>query len=241
MTASCRRRSKPSSHAKAAKVPIIVAINKMDKPGANPTRVRTDLLQPRTRHRDMGGDVLSVEVSAKKINLDKLEEAILLQAELLDLKANPEPSGHGRGRRSQDRAGRGSVATCWCSAARSRWATSSSPAPNGAASARSDDRGKQVDSAGPGAGRSAGSPGHAARPATTSSSSIPKPAPAKSPSSASRKPARAGARRRPLDAGTDVLAASGRRSQGAARGHQGRRAGFGRGHLGRCASSAPTR
>ena len=85
-------------HAKAAKVPIIVAINKIDKPGANPQKVRQELLNHELVTEDLGGDVLAVEVSAKKrINLDKLEEAILLQAEILDLKANPDRLGQGCG------------------------------------------------------------------------------------------------------------------------------------------------
>ena len=78
------------AHAKAAGVPIIVAINKIDKPDANPLRVRTQLLEHELVVESMGGDVQEVEVSAlKKMNLDKLEEAILLQAEVMDLKANP--------------------------------------------------------------------------------------------------------------------------------------------------------
>lgn len=76
------------SHAKAAKVPIIVAVNKIDKPGSDPNRVKNELLSHEIVAEDLGGDVMFVEVSAKqKLNLDKLEEAILLQAEVLDLKA----------------------------------------------------------------------------------------------------------------------------------------------------------
>ena len=79
-------------HAKAAKVPIIVAINKIDKPDAKPERVRTELLQHEIQVELLGGDVLEVEVSAKeKLNLDKLLDVIALQSEVLDLKANPEP------------------------------------------------------------------------------------------------------------------------------------------------------
>ncbi len=82
-------------HAKAAGVPMIVAINKIDKPDSKPERVRTELLQHEVQVESLGGDVLDVEVSAtKKINLDKLLETIGLQAELLDLKANPSrPAG----------------------------------------------------------------------------------------------------------------------------------------------------
>jgi translation initiation factor IF-2 len=76
------------SHAKAAKVPMIIAINKMDKVGANPQQVLRELLQYDCVTESMGGDIMSIEVSAlKKQNLDKLEEAVLLQAEILDLKA----------------------------------------------------------------------------------------------------------------------------------------------------------
>ena len=77
------------NHAKAAEVPIIVAINKIDKPGADPQRVRQELLQHGLVPEDLGGDILVVEVSAKqKLNLDTLEETILLQAEMLNLRAN---------------------------------------------------------------------------------------------------------------------------------------------------------
>ena len=100
------------SHAKAAKVPIVVAINKMDKPEANPDRVRSELLQHEVILEEYGGDVMSVEVSAKKgLNLDKLEEAILLQAEVLDLKANPNRSAQGVVVEAKIEKGRGSVAT----------------------------------------------------------------------------------------------------------------------------------
>ena len=74
-------------HAKAAKVPIIVAINKIDKPDAKPERVRTELLQHEIQVESLGGDVLEVEVSAKeKLNLDKLLDVIALQSEVLDLR-----------------------------------------------------------------------------------------------------------------------------------------------------------
>jgi translation initiation factor IF-2 len=100
------------NHAKAAKVPIIVAINKIDKPGCQPDRVRNELLSHEIVLEAMGGDTLSVEVSAtKKINLDKLEEAILLQAEVLDLKANPNRSASGAIVEAKLDKGRGPVAT----------------------------------------------------------------------------------------------------------------------------------
>ena len=99
-------------HAKAAGVPIIVAINKMDKEGADAGRVRTDLLQHDLVVEEMSGDVLAIEVSAKEnTNLDKLEEAILLQAELLDLKANPDRMAEGVVIESKMEPGRGSVST----------------------------------------------------------------------------------------------------------------------------------
>jgi translation initiation factor IF-2 len=100
------------SHAKAAGVPIIVAINKIDKQGAKPERVRNELLQHEIQVETLGGDVLEVEVSAtKKINLDKLLEAIQLQAELLDLTANPERAAEGIVIEAKLDKGRGPVAT----------------------------------------------------------------------------------------------------------------------------------
>ena len=79
------------NHAKAAQVPMIVAINKIDKPEANPTKVRTDLLQHEVVVEEMSGDVQDVEVSAiSGKGLDELLEAIALQAEILELKANPD-------------------------------------------------------------------------------------------------------------------------------------------------------
>ena len=99
-------------HAKAAKVPIIVAINKIDKPDAKPERVRTELLQHEVQVESLGGDVLDVEVSAKKkTNLDKLLEMIGLQAEMLDLKANPDRPAEGTVIEAKLDRGRGPVAT----------------------------------------------------------------------------------------------------------------------------------
>ncbi|HPE30482.1 MAG TPA: translation initiation factor IF-2, partial [Parvularculaceae bacterium] len=139
------------SHAKAAGVPIIVAINKVDKPDANPTKVRTDLLQYEIQVESMGGEVQDVEVSAlKKINLDGLLEAILLQAELLDLKANPNRAAEGSVVEAQLDKGRGPVATFLVQRGTlkrgdvvvvgSEW---------GKVRALMDDRGQQVASAGP--------------------------------------------------------------------------------------------
>ena len=100
------------SHAKAAEVPIIVAINKIDKPDAKPDRVRGELVQHGVQVETLGGDVLEVEISAlKKTNLDKLLELIALQAELLDLKANPERAAEGTVIESRLDRGRGPVAT----------------------------------------------------------------------------------------------------------------------------------
>jgi len=99
-------------HAKAAKVPIIVAINKIDKPDAKPERVRTDLLQHEIQVESMGGEVVDVEVSAiKKQNIDRLLEMIGLQAEILDLKANPERAAEGTVIEAKLDRGRGPVAT----------------------------------------------------------------------------------------------------------------------------------
>jgi translation initiation factor IF-2 len=99
-------------HAKAAKVPIIVAINKIDKPDAKPDRVRTDLLQHEIQVESMGGEVVDVEVSAiKKTNIDKLLEMIGLQAEILDLKANSKRAAEGTVIEAKLDRGRGPVAT----------------------------------------------------------------------------------------------------------------------------------
>ncbi|NCO20716.1 MAG: translation initiation factor IF-2 [Rhodobacterales bacterium] len=99
-------------HAKAAKVPMIVAINKIDRPAANPTKVRTDLLNHEVVVEAMSGDVLDVEVSAiTGQGLDNLLEAISLQAELLDLKANPKRAAMGAVIEAQLDVGRGPVAT----------------------------------------------------------------------------------------------------------------------------------
>ncbi len=99
-------------HAKAAEVPIIVAINKCDKPAADPNKVRQELLQHEIFVEEMGGDVLDVEVSAKTGDgLDKLQEAILLQAELLELNANPNRSAHGTVVEAKLETGRGMVGT----------------------------------------------------------------------------------------------------------------------------------
>src|SRR5262244_2476641 len=100
------------NHAKAAKVPMIVAINKIDRPDAKPERVRTELLQHEIQVETLGGEVLDVEVSAtKKINIDKLLETIGLQSEILDLKANPNRPAEGTVIEAKLDRGRGPVAT----------------------------------------------------------------------------------------------------------------------------------
>ena len=138
-------------HAQAAEAPIIIAINKMDKPEANPDRVRNELLQHNIVVEEVGGDVLAVPVSAlKKEGLDKLEEAILLQAELLELKANPDRPAEGAVIEAKLESGRGAVATVLVQrgtikigdivVAGGEW---------GRVRALIDDRGKNVKSAGP--------------------------------------------------------------------------------------------
>ena len=100
------------NHIRAAKVPFIVAINKIDLPEANPMRVKTDLLQQEVQVEEMGGDVQCVEISAtKKIGLDKLEEAILLQAEMMELKADAEMPAVAYVVEAKQEKGLGAVAT----------------------------------------------------------------------------------------------------------------------------------
>ncbi len=100
------------NHAKAANVPMIIAINKIDKPAADPTKVRTDLLQHSVIVEAMSGDVQDVEVSAiTGQGLDQLLEAIALQAEILELKANPNRAAQGAVIEAQLDVGRGPVAT----------------------------------------------------------------------------------------------------------------------------------
>ncbi|MGH7084147.1 MAG: translation initiation factor IF-2 [Acetobacteraceae bacterium] len=99
-------------HARAANAPMIIAINKMDKPGANPVRVRNELLQHEVVVEDMGGETQDVEVSAvKRTGLDRLLEAILDQAEILELKVNPDRPAEGTVIESRLDRGRGPVAT----------------------------------------------------------------------------------------------------------------------------------
>jgi translation initiation factor IF-2 len=100
------------NHAKAANVPIIIAINKVDLHDADPQKVKTDLLQYEIVVEDLSGDVQCIEISAKeKTNLDALKDAIMLQAEILELKANPDRNAQGFVVESKLEKGRGSVAT----------------------------------------------------------------------------------------------------------------------------------
>ncbi len=100
------------NHIRAANVPFIVAINKIDLPEANALRVKTDLLQQEVQVEEMGGDVQCVEISAtKRIGLDKLEEAILLQAEMMELKADPDMSAVAYVVEAKQEKGLGAVAT----------------------------------------------------------------------------------------------------------------------------------
>jgi translation initiation factor IF-2 len=140
-------------HAKAANAPIIVAINKIDKPDANPDRVRQELLSHDIVVEAMGGETQDVEVSAKqKTGLDKLVEAILLQAEILDLKSNPNRTAEGTVIESRLDRGRGPVGTMLVQrgtlrqgdiiVAGSEW---------GRVRAMLDDKGRQMSEAGPSA------------------------------------------------------------------------------------------
>ena len=138
-------------HARAAKAPIIVAINKIDKADAKPERVRTELLQYEVQVESLGGDTLEVEVSAtKQTNLDKLLEAIALQAEVLDLRANADRPAEGAVIEARLDRGRGPVATVLVQrgslkvgdiiVAGAQW---------GRVRALLDDKGENVTSAGP--------------------------------------------------------------------------------------------
>ena len=139
------------NHAKAAEVPIIVAINKIDKEGADPSKAKNQLLEHSLVPEDMGGDVICVEVSAlKRIGLETLEETILLQAEMLELKAVPDAPARGAVVEAKLEVGRGSVATVLVQSgtlkvgdifvAGQEW---------GRVRALLDDRGRQITEAGP--------------------------------------------------------------------------------------------
>ena len=138
-------------HAKAANAPIIVAINKMDKSDANPNRVRQELLSYEIVVEEMGGDTQDVEISAtKRTGLDKLQEAILLQAEILDLRANPDRSAEGSVIESRLDRGRGPVATMLVQKGTLRQGDIVvAGAEWGRVRALLDDKGKQIKTAGP--------------------------------------------------------------------------------------------
>jgi translation initiation factor IF-2 len=139
------------NHTKAAGVPMIVAINKIDKDGARPQRVREELLQHEIVVEDLGGDVQDVEVSAlKKTNLDKLLDAIAVQAELLELKANPDRAAEGAVVEAKLDKGRGPLATVLVQRGTLKvgdiFVVGAVP---GKVRAMIDDKGKQVKEAGP--------------------------------------------------------------------------------------------
>jgi translation initiation factor IF-2 len=139
------------NHTKAAGVPMIVAINKIDKPEAKPQKVREELLQHEIVVEDMGGDVQDVEVSAtKKTNLDKLLEAIQLQAEILELKANPDRAAEGTVIEAKLDKGRGPLATVLVERGTLRVGdVFVAGASSGKVRALVDDHGRQVKEAGP--------------------------------------------------------------------------------------------
>src|ERR1051325_10555999 len=139
------------NHTKAAGVPMIVAINKIDKPGANPQKVREELLQHEVIVEEMSGDVQDVEASAlKKTNLDKLLEAIALQAELPELKANPERAAEATVVEAKLDKGRGPLATVLVQRGTLRVGdVFVAGASSGKVRAMIDDHGRQVKEAGP--------------------------------------------------------------------------------------------
>jgi translation initiation factor IF-2 len=138
-------------HAKAADVPLIVAVNKIDKPGVNLDRVRQELLQHEIVVESLGGDTMEIQVSATKgMHLDKLLEAILLQAEVLDLKANAERGAEGTVIESKLDKGRGPVATVLVQKGTLRQGDMVvAGAEWGRVRAMLDDKGRQLKEAGP--------------------------------------------------------------------------------------------
>jgi translation initiation factor IF-2 len=139
------------NHAKAAQVPLIIAINKIDKPGADPMRVRTELLSHEIVVESLGGDTLEIELSAlKKIGLDKLLEAIALQAEVLELTANPDRPAEGVIVEAKLERGRGPVGTALVQRGTLHLGDLVvAGSAYGRVRALIDDRGEQVKSAGP--------------------------------------------------------------------------------------------
>ena len=139
------------NHAKAAKVPIIVCINKIDSNNADPQKIKNQLMEHEILSEDMGGENLFVEISAKeKKNLDKLEEIILLQSEILDLKANPNREANGTIVESKIEQGKGSTATVLIQGGTLRVGDVFVAGPAyGKVRAMSDDKGLKIVEAGP--------------------------------------------------------------------------------------------
>ena len=139
------------NHAKAAKVPIIVCINKIDSNNADPQKIKNQLMEHEILSEDMGGENLFVEISAKeKKNLDKLEEIILLQSEILDLKANPNRKANGTIVESKIEQGKGSTATVLIQGGTLRVGDVFVAGPAyGKVRAMSDDKGLKIVEAGP--------------------------------------------------------------------------------------------
>jgi translation initiation factor IF-2 len=139
------------NHTKAAGVPMIVAINKIDKPGANAQKVREELLQHEVIVEEMSGEVQDVEVSAlKKTGLDKLLEAIAVQAEILELKANPDRPAEGAVVEAKLDKGRGPLATVLVQRGTLKVGDIFVAGPiSGKVRAMIDDKGRQVKEAGP--------------------------------------------------------------------------------------------
>ena len=185
------------NHAKAAKVPLIVAINKIDKPDANPQRVRTELLQHEIVVESMGGETLEFEVSAKTGDgLDKLLEGLQLQAEILDLKANPDRSAEGTVIEAKLDRGRGPVATVLVQRGTLRTGDIVvAGAEWGRVRALIDDTARNVKEAGPSVPVEVSASTARPRPATASRSSRTRPGPARSPTTARARSASARRRR----------------------------------------------
>jgi translation initiation factor IF-2 len=139
------------SHAQAAGVPIIVAVNKIDKPGANPEKIKQSLSELNLLAEDWGGETMFIPVSAlKKTNLDKLLEGVLLQAEILDLKANPNSRAEGTVLESRLEKGRGPVVSILVSRGTLRVGDAIvSGSHAGRVKAMTDDKGRTVKEAGP--------------------------------------------------------------------------------------------
>ncbi len=139
------------NHARAASVPIIVAVNKIDKPGADPDRVKRALIERGLTPEEWGGDTIFVNVSAKQVTgIDQLLEMILLQAEVMELRANPDKLARGHVVEAKIDSGRGPVATVLVSEGSLRNGDAVvCGVHSGKIRAMLDDRGQSVESAGP--------------------------------------------------------------------------------------------